>query len=410
MKKLIAIALCALLALTLTTGYAEQNNPVTLHFMLNSPELTDQYYEMAEAYHEAFPNVTIEMDILQNDYQTVLKTRINAGNIPDLFMSSAYNDNKVYKEYSYMLTNEGFIKQFSTSCLNSVTLDGEITGMPFVIQSHAFIYNKDLIEQAGITELPATLDEFRGVCEKLSAAGIQPFSTGFGEWWVLPQTTYPSMSDAYNGDYAALFADVQSSKIAFGDLPQVDFVLDLIDLIKEYGGNKPMESTFDLQCSDFATGKVAMIHQGNWAEGSVLDINPDINIGYVLAPRMDGKAVLAVESNLTFRIYKDSENLSEVLKWCDWIVTSDYGKAWIPERIQQLSPIIGAGSPDTQLSVETGKYLASGDTCAWWIFSGPDGIEEPFGVAFQNYAAGITDRDATKDAITRIFADAYSAQ
>lgn len=437
MKKFLAIMICLLVTVLSFTGCGTANpattpaaspdavkpaesspaaqeepsdKPITLKFMMNSPELTDYYNDMFAAYKEVRPNVTIEAQILQNDYQTVLKTKLNSDDIPDLFMSSAYNDNKVYKDYEYILNNEGFIKHIEPSILTSVTLDGNITGYPFLVQSHAFIYNIDLFTQAGITKLPVTLDEYKDTCSKLTSIGVQPFSSGFGEWWVLPQTTYPSMSDAYNGDYAKLFADVKSNALKFGDLPQVEFALDLIDLIKANSGKKPMESTFDMQCSDFASGKVAMIHQGSWAEDSVMQINPDIKIGFLPQPRMDGKAVLAVESNLTFRIYKDSENLDEVLRWLDWLTTSDYGKAWIPEKIKQLSPQIGAATPDTQLANETGKYIGEGNICPWWIFAGPDGIEQPFGVAFQNYAAGSTNRDQTKEALTKVFTDAYGAE
>lgn len=437
MKRFLAIMICVLVAVFSFTGCGTANpaatpaaspdaskpaesspavqddasdKPVTLKFMMNSPELTDYYNDMFAAYKEVRPNVTIEAQILQNDYQTVLKTKLNSNDIPDLFMSSAYNDNKVYKDYEYMLNNEDFIKHIEPSILTSVTLDGDITGYPFLVQSHAFIYNIDLFEKAGITKLPVTLDDYKDACSKLTAIGVQPFSSGFGEWWVLPQTTYPSMSDAYNGDYEKLFADVKSGALKFGDLPQVEFALDLIDLIKANSGKKPMESTFDMQCSDFASGKVAMIHQGSWAEDSVMQISPDIRIGFLPQPRMDGKAVLAVESNLTFRIYKDSSNLEEVLRWLDWLTTSDYGKAWIPEKIKQLSPQIGASTPDTQLAKETGKYIDEGNICPWWIFVGPDGIEQPFGVAFQNYAAGTTNRDQTKDALTKVFTDAYAAE
>ena len=63
------------------------------------------------------------------------------------------------------------MKNFSETTLTSVTEDGHITGMPFLVQSHGFIYNKALFEQAGITELPTTLDELRTVCEKLTDAG-----------------------------------------------------------------------------------------------------------------------------------------------------------------------------------------------------------------------------------------------
>ena len=144
-----------------------------------------------------------------------------------------------------------------------------------------------------------------------------------------------------------------------------------------------MESTFDMQCSDFASGKVAMIHQGTWAEDSVTQINPDIKIGFLPHPRMDNKAVLAVESISHSRIIRIHQILTRVLRWLDWLTTSDYGKAWIPEKIKQISPQIGAATPDTQLAKETGKYIANGNICPWWIFVGPDGIEQPFGVAFR---------------------------
>lgn len=392
-----------------TTAAKKTNAKKELTFLLNSPELTEAYKQCFAEY-EKQTGVSIVADILQNDYQTVLKTRLNSGDIPDMFLTSAYNDNKVFKDYSYNLENEPFMKNVQSAILSSVTLDGHVTGYPFLVQSHSFIYNKKIFAKAGISKLPETLDEYKEVCKKLEAIGVQPFSTGFAEWWVLPQTTYPSISDAYNGDYEALFKDVEAKKIKFGDLPQIDFVLDLLDLIKKYGGNKPMESTFDMQVSDFATEKVAIIHQGSWAEASIRAINPDIDIGYLKAPRKDGKSVVAVESNLTFRVYKDSKNRAEVLNFLKWLTTSEYGKAWIPSVIKQISPVAGAAAPDTQLAKETVVAQDSKITCPWWIFKGPDGIEQPFGTAFQNYVAGTASRAETKAALSRLFIDAYDAQ
>ncbi|MVB12296.1 Multiple sugar-binding protein [Caprobacter fermentans] len=427
MKRLIALSVCAALLIgalagcsgggtsassgtNSTAGSSQSSQPVTLNFMLNSPELTDQYKAMVTEYKKVAPSITINMTIIQNDYQTVLKSKLNSGDIPDLFMSSAYNDNKVYRDYTYDLTNESFMKDIDPQFLQSVKLDGKVTGYPFLVQSHSFIYNKKLFQQAGITALPATLDEYKSACEKLQAKGIQPLSSGFAEWWVLPQMTYPSMSDAYKGDYSSLFTDVKSGKLKFGDLPQVDFALDLIDLVKKYSGSKPMESTADMQVSDFANGKVAMIHQGSWEEDSIRKINSNIDMGYLDAPRLDGKSVVAVDTNLTMRVSKDSKNLKDVLSFLDWLTTSDYGKKWIPQVIKQISPQKGAASPDTQLAKETAQAEADSSTCQWWIFNGPDGIEQPFGTAFQNYAAGTATRQQTKDALTKVFVDAFNAE
>lgn len=392
------------------SSQSSSDKPITLNFMMNSPELTDQYNDMVEAYKKVNPNVTINLQVLQNDYQTVLKTKLNSGDAPDLFMSSAYNDNKVFQDYEYNLDNEDFMKNIAPAMLQSTTLDGHLTGYPFLVQSHSFIYNMDLFAKAGITSMPKTLDDLKQDCDKLKAIGVQPFSSGFAEWWVMPQITYPAMSDANGGDYVGLFKNIESGSQKFGDLPQVDYALDLIDLIKANSGAKPMETSFDMQVSDLANGKAAMIHQGTWAEDSIKKVNPNIKLGFIDTPRSDGTSVLAVDSNLTFRVYKDSKNLNAVLDWLRWLTTSDYGKSWIPDKIKQISPQAGAKMPDTMLAKDTGANITAKTTAPWWIFEGPDGIEQPLGTAFQNYAAGTTDRQQTKDAITKVFVDAYNAQ
>ena len=412
MKKMLTIALALTMIVALAAGCgngdrgeesaagADAGQPVTLNFMMNSPELTEYYNNMAAAYNEFTDGrVTIEMFIEQNDYQTLLLSRLNAGQIPDMFMSSAYAENQLFRDFTYDLTDQAFMAHIDPNLLNSVKVEGAITGYPFVLQSHAYIYNKDIFEQAGITSLPETLAELRAVCEQLVAAGFQPFASGFAEWWVLPQTVYPSMSDVYGGDFEALFDDLAAGVINFGDLPELDFAMDILDLIYEFSGPRPLESTFDDQVSSMANGTAAMIHQGNWAEDSIRSANPDIRLGYVLHPRLDGKAVLAVESNLTFRVGR-TDNLQETLLWLEWLTTSDFGKSWIPEQIKQMSPQIGAAMPDSMLAEETARYLATGQAAPWWIFTGPEGIEEPFGRAFQAYVAGTASRDQVKSELS----------
>ena len=192
-------------------------------------------------------------------------------------MSSAYADNATYKDYSYDLTGQDFIKQIEPSALTGVTVDGKVTGYPFLVQSHSFIYNKKVFADAGITTLPRTIKEYAAACEKLQAKGIQPFATGFKEWWVFPQTAWQvlaSIKDSYGGDYAKFVAALDSGALKFKGIKQMSDVFDMLDLIKKYGGPKPLESDFNDQCASFAAGKVAMIHQGNWAEDSIKKIEP----------------------------------------------------------------------------------------------------------------------------------------
>ena len=43
---------------------------------------------------------------------------LNSGEVPDLFLSSAYSDNTLYADYIYNLDDEEFMKNFSETTLH----------------------------------------------------------------------------------------------------------------------------------------------------------------------------------------------------------------------------------------------------------------------------------------------------
>lgn len=382
--------------------------PVTLNLLFYSPELTEQYNDMKSEYNKETGN-TLDITVLQNDYTTVLSAKLNSGDIPDVFMSSAYADNITYKDYSYDMTNEEFIKLLEPTALTGVTLDGKVTGYPFLVQSHSFIYNKKLFADAGITTLPKTLKEYEAVCEQLKAKGIQPFATGFKEWWVLPQTGWQALApvkDSYEGDYAKFVDALNTGALKFKDIKEMNNVFDLLDLIKKYGGNKPMESDFNDQTASFAAGKVAMIHQGNWAEDTIVKTNPDIQIGYLVGPVGDdgSKAGIMYDSNQTLRVAKDGEKLQAALAWLNWLTTSDYGKNWIPGKVKQMSPIKGAAAPEAQLAKETSAMLGAGTPSYPWFYQRfPNGAEQGLGTILQAYCAGGKTREQTLGELDKLY-------
>ena len=412
MKKMLFVVMAVLLAFSplFAVGQQEQKaGPVTLNVLFYSPELAEQYNDMVAAY-KAETGVTLDITVLQTDYRSVLTSRLNSGDVPDIFMSSAYADNSTYKDYVYDLTNEDFIKKIEPSALQGVTVDGKVLGYPFLVQSHSFIYNKKVFADNGITTLPKTLADFEAVSKKLQANGVQPFATGFKEFWVLPQTAWQAIANvpAENyGGYENFVAKLNAGELKFKDIPQMSQVFDLLDLIKKYGGPKPNESDFNDQTSSLATGKVAMIHQGNWAEDSIRKTNPEVQIGFLVGPTGNNAATAGImfDSNQTIRIAKDSKNLDAALAWLRWLTTSEYGRNWIPGKVKQLSPIIGAAAPDSQIAKETSALLASGTPGYPWFYQMfPTGTEQQLGAILQGYCAGITNRAQTLDALDSAYA------
>ena len=407
MKKVVSIIVSLVCAAAAFAGGASQSaasKPATLNLLFYSPELSEQYNDMVAAY-KAETGVTLDITVLQADYRSVLTSKINSGDIPDVFMSSAYADNSTYKDYVYDLSGEDFIKKISPSALQGVTVGGKIIGYPFLVQSHSFIYYKKVFADLGIKDLPRSLPELEAAARKIEAAGIQPFAAGFKEFWVLPQTAWQALAPVVvqnYGGYEKFVAALNAGSLKFKDIPEMAAVFDLLDLIKKYGGPKPNESDFNDQTASIATGKVAIIHQGNWAEGTILKTNPDAKIGYLVGPVGTNASMggIMFDSNQTIRVAKDSKNLKAALDWLRWLTTSEYGKNWIPGKIKQMSPIAGAAAPASQIAEETMSLLKAGVPGYPWFYQMfPTGTEQQLGAILQGYCAGQTDRKATLNAM-----------
>ncbi|MEI7025849.1 ABC transporter substrate-binding protein [Paenibacillus sp. y28] len=401
-----AVALCLSASLVLAgcsssgtnnagNGTAE-GQPVTLEILQYSPEMSEAMHNLAEEYHKQNPNVTVNVTIHQDDYFTLLKTKINAGDTPDIFMTGAYNDNVTYQDYAYDLTHEDFMSQIVDSAKTGVTLNGKVIGYPLILQAHSFIYNKKLFADAGITELPKTFTQLEDAAKKLQAKGVTPFANGYKEWWVLEQTFTQEMA-AVGGDYPKLFGELNSGTKKVSDIKEAMNVFPLIDLTLKYGNAKPLETDANSQIALFAQGKAAMMHQGTWAEESIRKIDPNLEIGFLPGPVGEdaSKAGLMVDSNITYRINKDSKNLQEVLKFFRWLTTSDYGKNFIPSQVKQISTIKGAPFPDAQLAKETSAFLEKGVTYPWVKGYWPDGYEQQSGQILQKYIGGASTKEQT---------------
>lgn len=153
----IRFVLCLLASFTVLLGMVNAAEPIRIKILQYAPEMTEAMHDMAREYHKQFPNVSLEFTILQTDYIPVLKARLNSGDVPDVFMTGAYNENYVYKDYWYDLTNEPFMKNVEPAALRGVTYNGKISGFPLIIQAYSFIYNKKVFVEAGITKLPLPL-------------------------------------------------------------------------------------------------------------------------------------------------------------------------------------------------------------------------------------------------------------
>lgn len=386
-------------------GAAGSGEEAEIYMFIASPEYADAINELIDAYKEVAPGVTINYETTQNDYPTMLKAKLNSGDVPDIFSSTSGKEIDVYKEWSYNMESEALAETIDPAVAEMMKSPADGNGLyGIAIKGNFFgmIYNKEIFETCGISEFPRTASAMEEACAKIEAAGYKPFTTGFAEWWVFKHVWqhYLDAAAANAGmDPAALVAAFEKGEAKVADYPELyDNFFHMVDLIVTYGDDKPLETALENEEAAFANGEAAMmVGQGAWVEADLLSINPDLKIGFAGYPVTEDAAQSQVisGSDQSLHVYKDSAQLQATLDFVNWWYTSDYGKTWFVDVAGVVPPVISEGDSAFEV-INQGNALAAADgTASLSICYSTDSWHQTFGELMQAYIAGTADKDAT---------------
>lgn len=380
-----------------------------IYMFISSPEYADAINELIDAYKEVAPNVTINYETTQNDYPTMLKAKLNSGEVPDIFASTSGKEIDVYKEWSYDMANEPLAETIDPAVAEMMKSpeDGDgLYGIAIKGNFFGMVYNKEIFEASGVTEFPATMSQLEEACEKISAAGYTPFTTGFGEWWVFKHVWQHYLDAAAEGagtDPSSLVAAFEKGEAKISDYPELyDNFFRLVDLAVKYGDAKPLETGMENEEAAFANGEAAMVlGEGAWIEADVLAINPDIQIGFNGYPVSEDASQCQViaGSDQALHVYKDSAVLQPTLDFVNWWYTSDYGKSWFVDVAGVVPPVTSDAESEFTIINQGNELAAENGTASLSICYSTDSWNQTLGELFQAYIAGTADKDATCAAI-----------
>ncbi|MDQ0114740.1 ABC transporter substrate-binding protein [Paenibacillus harenae] len=397
---------------------AGADKAVTINMFTASPEYTDAFNAYIAEYKKVKPNVTINLEIMQADYNTVLKSKIAAGSTPDVFQTTAGGDIDTFAEYSADLTNEPLAAAMTDAVkINMSSTDGKILGLPVKGNLMMMIYNKKLLADAGITEVPKTTAQMEDAIAKLEAKGITPFANAYKEWWVwkhIFQNFVNAAAEDAGTTPKELVAKFIAGETTIKDHPVLyNNFFNFINLTVEHGTTKPLERDSNAEVSDFATGKAAfMTGKGAWDEEAIKKITPDIEIGIVGYP-VSEKAEqnqLITGADQALRINKDSKVAKETIEFFNWLYTSDYGKQWFSNVAKVIPPIKDAPLPDLDMPKQMEEILKTEKSGDLTVNYSLDTFHQKFGELMQAYIGGSKSKDAAIDEIQKAWVQFGSAQ
>ena len=155
---------------------ASSSEEAEVYMFIASPEYADAINTLIEEYKNVAPNVTINYETTQNDYPTLLKAKLNSGEVPDIFSSTSGKEIDVYKEYSFDLSGQALesTMQPAVAAMMASPEDGSgLYGIAIKGNYFGMIYNKAIFEECGIAEFPQTVSDMEAACEKISAAYLK---------------------------------------------------------------------------------------------------------------------------------------------------------------------------------------------------------------------------------------------
>jgi len=365
----------------------------TLNIFQFKAEIAKDLEALAKEYEKENKNVTVKVQTVGggSDYGAALKAQFASGNEPDIYNNGGFQEAITWKDKLEDLSDQDWVKDLYPGTEKPMTVDGKLLGMPMNTEGYGFIYNKELFDKAGSTELPKTLSELTATVKKLKGAGITPFSVGYAEWWILGIHLL-NIPFAQQPDPDKFIADLNAGKVKIPDNDKFKEFLKLFDLTIEYGNKNPLTTDYNTQVTNFASGKTAMIQQGNWIQGMIDGITPNMKLGVLPIPINDDKEAmdrLPVGVPNNWVVNKNSKNKEEAKKFLNWMVSSDTGKKYIVEKfkfIPAVKTIEGKGLGPIADDIQ--KYAKENKVLSWNWFKYPDGGVNEFGAAMQAYVGG----------------------
>ncbi|MFF2481493.1 ABC transporter substrate-binding protein [Paenibacillus sp. NPDC058071] len=378
-----------------------QKKNVTIKVFQFKVEIADALNRMAEAYEkETGIKVEVETHGGGEDYSALLKAEIAAGSEPEIFNAESFAAFDAYKDRATDLSGETWAKDVVPAAAVPAQVDGKLLGMPMNIEGYGIFYNKELFKQAGITENPKTLTELENVAKKLQDAGITPFSTT-NEWWSIGHHTI-NVALADQADPVAFVEGTKNGSEQFKNNEIFKKWINYVDLVFKYSQKDKLTTDYATQVANFASGKSAMIQQGNWIQGDV-DKVAQLDIGLMPIPYDDsGNAHIYTGPANFWVVNSKSKHPEEAKAFLDWMVTSETGKSYLTKEfkfIPALTSITATSEDVGQMGAEVSEQAATAGGWQWGRY--PDGVPQGWGAAMQEYQGGTINQEQLFDKLNK---------
>lgn len=408
------------------------NGKGSVYFLNFKPEAADQWTALAKEYTDETGVQVKVQTAASGTYEQQLKSELAKSEAPTIFQMNGPMGYQNWKGYTADLTDSDIYKEMNDQSLALKGDDGQIVGVPYVIETYGIIYNKDLVNKyialdGAVIKSADEIKDFDTL--KKVADDMQKRKKDLGIEGAFTSAGFDSSSDWRFKTHLAnipLYYQFKKDNITAQPASIKDMYMDnfknIFDLyITDSTTPKTQLSskTGDDASSEFALGKAAFYQNGTWAwsdlqkAGMKADSLGMLPIYIGVDDKTEGLAT-GSENYWCINSKVSDANQKASLEFLKWVISSDKGKKALSEDMGFTTPFktFNDVKTDNPLIQDANKSIQNTElTQVAWDFSmmPSEEYKNVLGQAMLNYAQGTGDWNAVVDAFVNNWKTEYDA-
>lgn len=401
-----------------------------IYFLNFKPEIAEKYEAIAKQYEEETGIKVKVTTAASGEYEKTLTSEIAKSDPPTIFQINGPVGYQNWKDYCADLKDTELYSLLSDKSLAVTDGDG-VYGVPYAVEGYGIIYNDEIMQKyialdgakvKSVDEINS-FDTLKAVVEDMTAKkddlgiegvfGSTSLKTGDDWRWQTHLMNLPLYYEFNTDEGSSLENCLNSDTLEFkysDNYKQIfDLYLDNSCTEKTLLGSK----TVDESMAEFATGKCAMIQNGNWAWSQVSGVDGNVvkeeNIKFLpIYTGVEGEETqglcVGTENYFAINSEVDEDTQQASIDFLEWLFTSDYGKKAVTKDLGFIAPFTSFGEdekPSDPLAKDVLNWMEKdGYTSVVWTFGGipSENWKNEFGADLLEYAQGQTEWDAVVDA------------
>lgn len=262
-----------------------------------------------------------------------------------------------------------------------------IYGVPLDVTNIQMLYNKKLLQKAGIMEPPRTFEELLAAIVALKRVGVEGLVSGWGELW---------MADAFASNYAFNIMGEEKIMATYrGEVPYTDpdwiKVLEVFQQLADQGalseGIVTKQNKYAEQ--DFALERAAFAFNGSWCVNVYHDMNPNLEYGAMLPPVVNKRLPMRIwgGAGSSLVVNARSPRKQQAIDFLKWLTAKEQ-QAYLAKETRNLPSNRQALDDIPQILSDFAKVMDNTTHPTVWALNEHALVTEKFNRGIQSIIIG----------------------